>query len=98
MRSRKPAPRHHAGQVLTWDFQADIFAGQYQLVERTGPSQWVAVHLPPSEAEIQSIREDPLFGGDSPESAEEEIRRRFDRAGQPFPIRFVSAREYAEYF
>jgi hypothetical protein len=96
MSSKQQSSQRHAGQVLTFDFQSDVHGGQYQLVERTAPSTWTAVRLPPSETEIASINSDPWYvahGG-----ADVAIADRFALAGVAFKITFVSARRWAEYF
>lgn len=88
--------RRRAGEILTFGFQADVYGGQYQLIERTGPGKWLAMHLPPTEAEVEKISADPYYrehGG-----AERVISDRLQQAGETFPIRFVSAARYADYF
>lgn len=46
---------HAPGDVLTHDYQADVFLGQYRLVELQADGSWLAENLPPSEEEIERI-------------------------------------------
>lgn len=96
MTTTKKRPARRAGQVGTYDFQADTFGGQYTLIERAGPNCWLVVDLPPSEAEIAAIREDPWYAAHG--GADEAIARRWERWGQPYQLRFVSRAAYDRHF
>jgi hypothetical protein len=94
--TRKKARPRRAGQCYTYDGQADPWGGQYTLIKCVGPSRWITCNLPPSETEIQAIREDPWLlahGG-----IEEAIAGRWERWGEPREMRFISRDEYARYF
>lgn len=91
------------GDVRTWDYQSDIFQGEYKLVENLGGSLWRAEHLPPSEAVIDRILEVAVNGRPGQwmttiEEVECEIADRVRRAGTTFEIRLVSLRQWAEMF
>lgn len=94
------------GSVHTFDFQADIYGGQFEITafnDKTGV--YTARRLAPSDATIERIIADVLSGAyyaapgeDKAERAEEEIQSRTADAGREFKIRFVSAEAYAAYF
>jgi hypothetical protein len=44
------------GDVLTWDYQSDVFKGQYRLVENLGRGVWRAENLEPSDELIEAAR------------------------------------------
>jgi len=44
------------GDVITWDYQSDVFQGQYRLVEDLGRGTWRAEHLEPNDELIESAR------------------------------------------
>jgi hypothetical protein len=44
-----------AGDIHTWDYQADPFGGRYRLVEQTGPDTWVVEDLAPTAEEEDRI-------------------------------------------
>lgn len=97
--------QHQVGDILTWDFQADVFQGRYQLVEHEGGSNWIAESLPPTEVEIDAII---ATGADHEargfswlgtiEEVMAEVERRQTEAGRRFKIRMVSAATYAAAF
>jgi hypothetical protein len=83
------------GRCYTSDFQADCYGGQYTLVERVGPGQWLCADLPPSETEIEDILTDPTLSEDLAQTI---VAERWQHWGEPYAVRFISAARYAEYF
>ena len=53
MTATRTAPA--AGDIRTWDYQADCFGGQYRLVEDLGAGTWLCEHLPPSDETVDAI-------------------------------------------
>jgi hypothetical protein len=90
--SRKP----QAGDILTWDYQSDIYQGRYQLVAESTTTKglWTAMRLEPTDAEIEEILADEgsYCGG------EREVLDRIDQAGTTFQIRLVSAASFNRHF
>lgn len=84
-----------AGQTGRFDFQADVYGGQYRLVKCIGPGKWLCEHLPPDEQTKAAICADDYL---SAEEAAALLARREEQAGSTFPMQFVSAQEYARYF
>jgi hypothetical protein len=41
------------GDVHRWDYQADVFRGEYRLVENLGRDEWLAEYLEPSDELIE---------------------------------------------
>ena len=103
-----------AGDVVEYDFQADVFRGRFRLVERVGRNRWLVEDLEPDEAETNRILDyytsaDAYLGYHDPfgperrqatpdEAFEREIAERRERAGRRHEIEFISAARYAEYF
>lgn len=98
------------GDIGTWDFQADMFQGQYRFVEQTGRNEWIIEQLPPSEELIERAFQHysspgaylgihdpwgPERRDNTPEEAwVEEITNREERAGEQMKIRIVSRATY----
>jgi hypothetical protein len=53
MATRRP---HQVGDVLKHDFQADVFEGEYRLVEDLGGGSWLAETVEPSDELIEAAR------------------------------------------
>lgn len=45
------------GDVFRWDFQSDVFRGEYRLVESQGRNVWLAEYLEPSDELIAEATE-----------------------------------------
>jgi hypothetical protein len=94
------------GSIHSFDFQADIFEGQFEIVGYdTATGDYTAAYLAPNDRVIEAIiasAENGSYyaapGEDRWERAEREIQERTAQAGKTFKIRFVSAAAYAEYF
>jgi hypothetical protein len=98
------------GDIMTWDYQSDIYGGQYRLIEDLGGGRFVAEYLEPSDEVIDRIINDFMdghgyldyidpFGPNrrrvtAQESLDMEIMQRIERAGQTFKIQIVSAATY----
>jgi hypothetical protein len=102
------------GDIHKWDYQADVFQGEYRLVEDLGKGSWIIEDLEPSDELIDEAYtsyfspgaylgyHDP-FGPErrvaTPQEAfDEEILHRIDRAGQRREIQFVSSARYHAMF
>lgn len=86
--TRKP------GDIHTWDYQADVFGGQYRLVADLGKGVWEIEHLEPSDETLDAIQRLATDDADR----ERTISDRIADTGTHTTIRFVSAARYAEAF
>lgn len=50
------------GDIHKWDYQSDVFRGEYRLVEDLGNGRWVIEHLEPSDEILEEIMQDYLYG------------------------------------
>jgi hypothetical protein len=102
------------GDIHKWDYQADVFRGEYRLIEDLGKGSWIIEYVEPSDELIDEAYayyfgpgaylgyHDP-FGPErreaTPQEAfDEEIINRIDRAGQRMTIQFVSSDRYHAMF
>ena len=81
--------QRQVGDVLTFDFQGDIYRGQYRLLEHLGKQVWRAEHLPVTDEQLAEMEK---------YETEEYILSRVDEAGKTFEVRLVSREEYSKYF
>jgi hypothetical protein len=115
-----PATQHpeehtmHVGQILRHNFQADVYQGEYMLVEDLGGGKWVVENLPPSEELIEAVYAyvstsphhlgyfDPFGPGRREMTRDEawvaEIEDRMASAGRRSTVQFVSRAAYAAHF
>lgn len=84
------------GDIRSFDYQSDIYRGQYRLVRDIGDGVWLAEHLEPTDEMIDAIMNDEAMARyRDPES---EVLDRIDQAGTRFRVRLVSASTFASYF
>lgn len=93
------------GDIRQWDFQADVFEGEYRLVEDLGGGRWIIEALAPSDALIDRVL--AIAAGQEASGAswmssmaevEREIAERQARAGEQMTVQFISSAQYAEAF
>lgn len=93
---RRKVPRHHAGEVLTFGFQAGVFGGQYTLIERTAPGTWTVAGLPPGETGIAAGSAGPYYAKHG--GAGRVIAERWANWGTPRTVKFVTRAQWDRMF
>ena len=95
------------GEILRHGFQADVYGGQFRLVEEIEPGRWTVEAVAPDEETIGRIIEQAeryaetggypwslAIGHDDPwEAAEAEVAQREDRAGERTVYRLITTKE-----
>lgn len=102
------------GDVYKWDYQSDIFQGEYRIVENLGGGRWIIEDVEPSDELIDEVihyyqQPGAYLGWHDPfgperrkatvqEAIDEEILTRIDRTGTRREVKFISAAQYASMF
>jgi hypothetical protein len=87
------------GEIRTWNFQSDVYGGRYQLVRHIEGDLWEAMHLEPSDEELEAILSDVSLTWEGSARFQEECAlHRIENAGTLFQLRIVSSDQFATYF